>query len=261
MKKTSKNRFRTKNKSLKKRNHNLSKIKNKKLKTKKLKTKNGGGEYRTLHISQNNLEDIKNKLVDSFDLFNEIYNSVMKNKPNVPYYLKYKLTTYLDGLVMAIYANPLTYNYFDNFYNKLINNHIIKCDDCIDYTITIPGTGTALYKIFKIYFVIGFIIAYYYRNPSKFINENYLKGIGINNTILYLFKDIASKILCNVMTHPACNIMKKMEEFIKTNEINVDENFEITRIIFDFILKIPFVENMKIVQKFVDKELRPQETQ
>ena len=52
-----------------------------------------------------------------------------------------------------------------------------------------------------------------------------------------------------------------METFIKTNQINVDENIEITRIIFDFILKIPFVENMEIVQKFVDKELRPPETQ
>jgi hypothetical protein len=257
MRKTSKNGFRKKNKSLKKRNHNLSKIKNK-----KQKTKNGGGKYGTLHISQNNLEDIKNKLVDSFDLFNEIYDSVMKNKSNVPYYLKYKLTTYIDGLVMVIYSNLLTYNYFDKFYNKLIDNDIIKCDGCIDYTISIPGTRTALYKIFKIYFVIGFIIAYYYRNPSKFINEEYLNKMGINNTILYLFKDIVSILLCKVaQSRPECNMIDKMEKFIEKNQINVDENTEITRIIFNFILKIPFVENMEIVQKFVDIKLRPPEPQ
>ena len=93
----------------------------------------------------------------------------------------------MNGAVLFSYLS--SYKLFEIFYNELEKEDIVKCDDCINYTYSVIGTDTALYKFVKIYFVIGFIISYYYKHPTKFINEEYFKQIsgGLDPTIAYLF--------------------------------------------------------------------------
>lgn len=165
----------------------------------------------------------------------------------------------VDGGVLFSYS--VSYELFEKFYEELDTNEIVKCGNCIHHSISLPGTGTALYKFFKIYFVIGFIIAYYYKNPTKFINEEYFKQVsgGLDPTIAYLFKDIMTKVLCNDLYEmtPKCIMVKNMENFIETNKFNVQENIAITRSIFDFVSKIPIVGNMQSIKKMFDPKLRP----
>jgi len=239
MRKTYKNGFRKKNKSFKKRNHNLSKRKNKKQYIQK------GGYI----ITENELADKKKDLQNSFELLNPIYEKI-------------NIKDNMRTLVNALYLNPVSYNYFHNFYDKLVLYNIIKCDDCSEssFTLITPYSNSALYKGFKIYFVIGFIISYYYKHLTKFIDQQYLKNLtGFDSTVVY-FKEFITNLSCNPFIEVSkkyCNIINNIEKFIRINEFNVNENPKITKIIFDFILNISIIGNMDIVKKFVDPELYP----
>jgi hypothetical protein len=242
MKKTIRKKFRRK-KTIRKKNY-------------KNYQKNKGGNNTIIIKDYDDLIVKKNQLVDSFDLLSYIYNNFYKKKKSVNFKL------YIELIVMGIYLNPLSYNYFHNFFQLLVVNGIVKCEKCVDYSITIPGTGLALYKIYKIYFVIGFIIAYYYKNPTKFTSPEYLKkitGIPLIEFLIYLLKNPLSIIGCNNMWELSsyCYIIKSLDKFIETNQFDVSENEKITLIIFDFIHVIRYVYNLNFL---FDIDLKPTST-
>jgi hypothetical protein len=271
MGKTRKYNFRKRNNKSLKRNKYLSKSRKSKNRNNILNhsfyenSKNGG--YGTIIIEQSNLLDKKIELVESFKIFDEIFEQMkQKSKIKIPSYLDFKMSTYIDGIVTINYPNPIVYSIFEEFYNKLKDNNIVQCDDCKHYTVSLPGTGTALYPIYKIYFTIGYIISYYYRNPHKFINEEYLKtNFQLNSTLLF-FKDVLTNLLCNKLyqTSNQCNIPMGFEDFIQKNNFNVNENLEITKAVFIFfnsIKNIPIIGNLHsihvFINKFVDPKLDP----
>jgi hypothetical protein len=227
-----------------KRNNKTLRIYNAK-KCKKQYTQKGG--YATLIINENELAEKKQALENSFELLNPIYE-------------KKNIKVYVGRIVGLLYSNSMTYDYFHNFYNKLVKYDIIKCNDCSESSFTTPYTKSGLYKIFKIYFVFGFIISYYYKHLTKFIDEEYLKNLtGLDSNILY-FKEFITNLTCNPLIEVSkkyCNIINNIEEFIRENEFNVNENPKITKIIFDFILDVPIIGNMDIIKKFVDPKLYP----
>jgi hypothetical protein len=264
MNKSYKKKFRKrKTKPTKKKLYNKHSPKNKTFKKVFFTSKKNGGDN-TITLYQYNLQEKKNELVESFKIFDEIFDQMkMESKRiKIPSYLDFKMSTYMDGIVMIIYSNPIVYSKFEEFYEELLKNHIVQCDDCIHYTISLPGTGTALYKVYKVYFVLGFIISYYYRNPHKFINEEYLKKIQLNSTLLFLFKDVLTNLLCNNMyqTSKHCNIPMGFETFIRINNFNVNENLEITKEVFFFfnsIKKIPIIGNLDSIHVFINKFVDP----
>ena len=279
MGKTRKNNFRKKNNKSFKKNKYLSKSRKRKyfLNRSSLyqNSKNGGDG--TIIIEQATLLDKKIKLQESFKIFdvikNDSINHMKKKKPEmkISHYLNYNLTSYIDNIVVPlIYAHPFLYPLFNTFYKGLVKNKIVECDDCIEYKFSIPGTGTALYSIYKIYFTIGYIISYYYKNPSNFISEEILKKININHPILFIFKDLILNILCNewYKTSNYCDIPIGFESFIKTNHFNMNNNVEITKLVFDFfngIKQLPIITNFEkiheIIDKFVDPNLEPKNPQ
>jgi hypothetical protein len=277
MGKTRKYNFRKRNNKSFKRNKYLSKSRKSKNRNNILNhsfyenSKNGG--YGTIIIEQSTLLDKKIKLQQSFEIFDVIKNDYIQHikekdpEMKLSHYLDYNLTSYIDKIVVPlIYANPFLYPLFNTFYKGLVKNKIVECDDCIEYKFSIPGTGTALYKIYKIYFTIGYIISYYYKNPSNFISEEILKKININNPILFIFKDLILNILCNewYKTLYYCVIPIGFESFIKTNHFNVNNNTEITSLVFEFfngIKQLPIITNFEkvheMIHKFVDPNLNP----
>lgn len=260
MNKSYKKKFRKrKTKPTKKKLYNKHFPKNKTFKNVFFTSKKNGGDN-TIVLEQNTLEVKKNELVESFKIFDEIFEQ-MKQKSKIPSYLNFKMSKYIDGIAMIIYSNPFIYPKFEDFYEELLKNHIVQCDDCIHYTISLPGTGTALYKVYKVYFVLGFIISYYYRNPHKFINEEYLKKKQLNSTLLF-FKDVLTNLLCNNLyqTSKHCNIPMGFETFIRINNFNVNENMEITKAVFFFfnsIKKIPIIRNFESIHVFIDNFVDP----
>lgn len=199
-------------------------------------------------MNENELVGKKQALENSFELLNPIYE-------------KKNIKVYVGRLVGLLYSNSITYDYFHNFYDKLVKYDIITCDDCSESSFTTPYTKSGLYKIFKIYFVIGFIISYYYKHLTKFIDEEYLKNLtGLDSNILY-FKEFITNLTCNPFIEVStkyCIIISNIEQFIRENEFNVNENPKITKIIFDFILDIPIIRNMDRIKKFVDPKLYPE---
>lgn len=213
-------------------------------------------------MNENELAEKKEALENSFKLLNPIYveefNSMYGNK---------NVKVYVGRFVGLFYSISITYNYFNNFYNKLVQYDIITCDHCNELPFTSQYTNSRLYKIFKIYFVIGFIFSYYYKHVTKFINEEYLKDLtGLDSNVLY-FKGFIANLTCNSfieVSNKYCTFINNIEQFIRENEFNVNENPKITKIIFDFFLEFPMIGkidwitgNMDWIKKYVDPKLYP----
>jgi len=261
MKKSKRNNFRKK--SIKKR------IRKSIYKRKTYKLQKGGYEI----TSFKNLKQQKIILQNSFQTLNDVF---YENSPQVSRetwlnvfnpgtYTKYiNFSTWLDNtIVPTMYANQLFYTQFDNFFEKLKNKNFIECDPdvCVDYTFSVPGTGTGLYKYFKIYYVIGFIIAYYYKNLTKFINEKYLNtitGSQFSSYILYFLKDVSAFVVCNTNSpeyHAICKIRHTFDAFIEINEFNVTEDKDVTLLIFEFMQNALF--SNYLLSNFFDPALKP----
>lgn len=232
--------------------------KNDRRKTYKRYKKYKGGKI--IIKSYQDLEERKNRLVNSFDHLNEIYDK---------WYNKTHFVTirgFVEAIVTGIFGITPLYNKFDNFYNKLMEYNIIECDEekyCINYSITLPGTGRALYKIFKIYFVIAYIIGYVYTNPTKFISEKFLESILIQfpfvNVLIYLLKNPLSGVGCNKAWQLSnyCYVPKSLDKFIEVNELYTHEDVRITTLIFEFVDVVRPWKRYIDIDWLVDPELDP----
>lgn len=226
-----------------------------------------GGTNTIIIKDDNDLEKKKNILEKSYDKLSNIVETYigLKNKEGQSYH---SVTTTIGATVSTLYANPLTYNYFHKFFENLIVNNIVKCNACVIYYFTLPGSGRALYKIYKIYFVIGFIIAYYYKNPTKFISEKFLEkysNMQYTDVIIYLLQNAGGFLACNSLYSVSnyCYIKENLDEFISLNKFDVSENIEITRLIFNFFENTVFFQTLKLFgitsqNNFFDPTLKPQ---
>jgi len=219
----------------------IKKIFRKKRKNNKKRTYKSFKKYKGGKIVIKSYEDLKarkDRLVQSFDYLNEIYDKWYDERHTLT------IRGYVEAIVTGIYTYPTSYDTFNNFYNKLVEYKIIECDEekhCINYTYAIPGTGRALYGIFKIYFVIAFIIGYVYTNPTKFISEDFLKSKLINfpfvNVIIYFLKNIGTSYACNNCNEQfeMCYLPRGLDKFILVNDLCTNENRDVTILIFEFV--------------------------
>lgn len=207
-------------------------------------------------------KDILEKSYDKLSIIVETYIG-LKNKEGQSYH---SVRLSIGAIVATLYAT--SYTYFHDFFKNLKENNIFKCNEdvCVDSTFTIPGIS-ALYKVYKIYFVIGFIIAYYYKNPTKFISEKFLENyssIPYTDVLIYLLQNPAGFLACNPIYSASkyCYIKNNLDEFISLNKFDVSENREITLLIFNFFEKTIFFQTLKLFgitshEHFFDPTLKP----
>jgi len=222
----------------------------------------------TIDISNyETMKDKKQKLEDSFQHFDNAKNEILKvlhtddtwkNYQTILTRLLYSSRTLpfgfnvtlraIDGILLACITNFS--RDFNKMFEELKKQKIINgCNDN-----NCQQSWTMEYTRFKIRFVFGFIIAYYYRNPTKFIDDKYLKSFTSGSWVLGLVSPFVSHLIY-LGTHPAefaicnpisqhllkvqysnfCPVIEELEAFIRENEFNVSENEVITEHIFNFI--------------------------
>jgi len=232
-----KNRNKTKN-----RNRNKNKISVKKTRSNKriFGKKNYGGGGTITITSYNDIIRRKRTLIASFDTFNTIIEDYKtKNDNEIQYqYPVFNYVTNSNRLLWAYvqfcYYNFVIYNKYHELFEGLKKNDIIHCKSkvvCPEAPITLINYEASQYKFFKIYFVIGFIMAYYFRNPGEFIDPKI-----VDKKLLYIFKDFLLTIGCNLIElSDLCILNTAFERLINDNGYNVNLNTSITKLIMDFV--------------------------
>jgi len=178
-------------------------------------------DINTLNERYNRLVDTVFKFVQSFKAFDEI----QKTNPN------YKKTNYIDEtqikelqviieIFPKIFAN--LHMYIDKMYKLLETKGYIK----------IEGMNEVDIESYKILFVFGFTIGYFFKNASTLVNNQTKAWLA------YLFKDLFTNN-CNRfggIMKEKCMLATSINELITNNgyDIPIGDN-EIKDIIYDFI--------------------------
>jgi hypothetical protein len=265
-KNTTKNITKNRNKTIKK-NQKIKSLKT--IKSKRLNKKQNGGTQTIIINTFRDIEIRKARLIYSFELFDEVYQIYAKE-----YFIKYvNFSSLMNWIVTISYNSPLAYNSYHNLFDMLIENNIIRCENtaaCPEASLTSVLTNTGQYKLFKIYFSIGFIMAYYFTNPLLFVSNQYLVDkLGMNKQFFdfisllnlpNIIKDTVLYTNCNIRKEdkPYCKIKETFDIFIQRNGFNVTENKNITIAIFKFIESYRFFINFFInIDNYFDVNLIP----
>ena len=102
-----------------------------------------------------------------------------------------------------------------------------------------PSVFSALAPFFIEYYVMGFIIAYFYKNITRFKVFNVFQFIPMNPLIFLLQRPLGAMACFMPNDSSLCKIREYLDAFIDENNFYVENDDFITKLIFDFFTDLP----------------------
>jgi hypothetical protein len=184
-------------------------------------------------------------LFDSFQLLQnalEQYN-LYKQNPITTSWVSFSLETKLNAMLGTLNLSglqPFFLEFFKKLVAYLVHIHV--------RSYSVEQETDRNFKNFVIIYVLGFIIAYIYKNPTNF--KDFDKDKPFLNTVIFLFQNIGGAVLCPFNSnHQICKIREHLDRFIFVNGFYVANDQYITMFIFDFFEK--FSKNASYLLHFL----------